>query len=308
MALTVRGRPLTPKVVADALVSRANLYFLHPVVGQLPRMVWGNDAGIRGNVRGRAEIADAQRAWRDAHGGSSPPPTPDADHAKAEGYAAFDPEYEAGAFERVHRSYHELIANDAGSRWNGIGAFKQASRAINQAAKNLDGVQGLITPKVQRTFEAYYGGYFQVTEIRAWRTRHVEGLDERSEAYSNQWHNDRFPISLMRLFVYLSDGVTRDTGAFRLHPISHTSEIVRSGYLQRSIILPKARRMLDDESKIVYFEGNAGAACMANVQLCLHRAGVPRAGYERDILQFTLRPSKKPLAKNWVEDIPYDPL
>lgn len=309
MALTVRGRPLTPKVVADAVVSRANYYFLHPVVGQLPRMVWGNDAGLRGNIRGRAEIAAAQRAWQDEHGGSPPEATPEATHIHEHGYVKIDPEYAPGAFERVRKSYQELIASDEGSRWNGVGAHRQASRAINQAAKNLDGVEGLLTPRIQRTFEAYYGGGFEVTEVRAWRTRHVPGLDDQSEAYSNQWHNDRFPISLMRFFIYLSDGVTRDTGAFRLHPIAHTQEVVRSGgYLRRSLILPKARRALEDESRIVFFEGDAGAACLANVQLCLHRAGIPKEGYERDIMQFTLRPSKKPLSKRWIEEIPHDPL
>jgi hypothetical protein len=302
--------PISARRVADAVVSRANLYFVHPVIGTIPRMVWGNDAGFRGNIKGNLDRLRGRRAYEAANGGA-PEPTSESAELDAHGFAVVTPEYAPGAFERVRDQYRAKITDDAFSRWNGIGKHRQSSRAIITPRRTLEGVDALITPKLRATLAAHYRGWFEVITVQAWRTSPLEGLEDETavEAYSNQWHNDRYPTSWVRLFVYLSDGVTKETGAFRCHPVESTQEICRSGqYLQRSRILPGARRKLEDESRIAYFEGDAGASCLANAQLCLHRAGVPRAGYERDILAFTFRPSTRPLPERWATEIPDDPI
>lgn len=303
MALSLKN--ITAARVADALASRANYYFVHPVIGTIPRMLWGNDAGFRGNVRGELDRARGRRAY-EATNGAPPPRDPDAAQLRTDGYLRIDPEYAPGALDRVRRSYAALIASDEGSRWNGVGKYRETARAIVDPARKLDGVAGLLTAKLRRIVESYYGGWFDVMLIQAWRTEFVPGLehDTAVEAYSNQWHNDRFPTSWLRLFVYLSDGVTRETGAFRCHPIPSTKKIVRSGgYLRRSLILENARAQLEDEGRIVYFEGDAGAACFANAMHCLHRAGVPKPGTSRDMLAFTFRPATKPLRDGWEGDV-----
>ncbi len=302
--------PISARRVADAVVSRANLYFVHPVIGTIPRMVWGNDAGFRGNLRGSLDRLRGRRAY-ESELGRLPEPTDESRDLDANGFAVVHPDFPAGTFERVRDQYRAMIADDAFSRWNGIGKHRQSSRAIQNPRRALAGVDALVTPKLRRTLEAHYRGYFEVITVQAWRTSPVGGLsDETSvEAYSNQWHNDRYPTSWVRLFVYLSDGVTKETGAFRCHRIGSTQEICRTGqYLQRSRILPRAKRLLEDESRIAYFEGDAGASCLANAQLCLHRAGVPRAGYDRDILALTFRPSTRPLPERWATEIPDDPV
>jgi hypothetical protein len=296
---------VTPSRVVGAVVSRANYWFVHPVVGAVPRMVFGNDAGIRGNIRGELDRRRGQRAY-EAATGTPAPSSPESERLRAQGFLPLEPDYPEGAVERVRDSYRRLIATDEGSRFNGVGKFLKTSRAIIDAAHNLDGVEALITPRVQSIVEGYYGSWFEVHQVEAWRTVTIPGLvdDTSVEAYSNQWHNDRYPTSWLRVFCYLSDGVTKETGAFRCHPIPSTKEIIRSGgYLRRSLITAKVRAQLEDESRIVYFEGDAGAACLANAMHCLHRAGIPRPGYERDMLAFTFRPSARRLAPGWSGEV-----
>ncbi len=304
MAITFRGRPVTPHRLADAVASRVRAYFVHPVIGAAPRFVWGNDAGIRGNVIGRLALLRGRRAWQRSHGGP-PPQLEQAMRLRKEGFCPIRPTYPPGVLESVRAAYLEQMASDTYSRWNGVGRYLTASRAIIDPARSLAGVDLLLTPGVQEILRSYYGGDFEVMHIRAWRTLHVPGVDTETDAYSNQWHNDRDPVSMLRFFVYLSDGVTQDTGAFRIHPIPSTREIIRTGgYLHRTMISPAAREMLEDPRRIAYFVGDTGDGCLANVELCLHRAGIPREGYNRDIVQFTLRPSTRRMGEGWVRRLP----
>lgn len=300
-----QGR-ITVSRVAGAIASRANYWVIHPVVGTLPRMAWGNDAGIRGNIRGQLDRLRGRRAYEAATGHEAPVGE-SARKLRELGFLRVEPEYPEGVFERVRESYLRLIASDSGSEFNGVGKFRTSSRAIVDAARALDGLDELITPKLCDIIEGYYGSYFNVHTVEAWRTRSVEGLTRETdvEAYSNQWHCDRYPTSWLRLFVYLSDGVTRETGAFRCHPIPSTKRIIRSGgYLRRSLMTETVRQSLEDESNVVYFEGDAGASCLANAMTCLHRAGVPRPGYERDILALTFSPSSRPIGPGWTREVP----
>ncbi len=303
MALSLKD--VTPSRVADAVVSRAKYHFIHPVIGTVPRMIWGNDAGIRGNIRGELDRRRGRRAYEAASGSPAPTST-EAEELRAQGFLRIDPGYAPGAFDRVRKSYLGLLASDETSEWNGVGKFRESSRSIIDAPRNLDGLDEILTPHVRSVVEGYFGSWFDVLVVEAWRTLALAGVTEDTavEAYSNQWHNDRYPTSWLRIFIYLSDGVTRETGAFRCHPIPSTKQIVRSGgYLRRSLMLASTRAALEDESRIVYFEGNAGDACLANAMHCLHRAGVPKAGSTRDILAFTFKPAPKPLPARWAHTV-----
>lgn len=294
-------RDVTPERVWGAITSRANYWFVHPVVGTVPRLVWGNDAGLRGNVRGELDRRRGRAAYRAATG-TALRATPEGERLRADGVLVVDPEYPAGLVERLRSSYLAALADDSRSAFNGVGRFRETSRAVLHAAKELDGVDDVLTPRLRAVIEAYYGGWFEVHQVEAWHTKAVDGLveDTKVEAYSNQWHNDRYPTSWLRVFVYLSDGVTRETGAFRCHPIPSTRAIVRSGgYLRRSLMTNRARRALEDERRVVYFEGDAGATCLANAMHCLHRAGVPKPGTTRDMLALTFRPASRPLPSRW---------
>lgn len=287
-----RGRAVTPARVLNAVTSRVRYNFVRPVVGAVPRFVFGNDAGLSKNLLGRRELSQAQRALQAR--GVTPPEHPRAEQFRRQGFVPIDPRYPAGLIDRVRRRYAELIQSDDTSTFNGVGRFFEASRALKDPLRDLPAVKELFTDEVQTVIRAYYRSELRVLHVRAWRTRAVDGVDLEADAYSNQWHNDHEPVWMVRLFVYLNDGVTRETGAFRVHSVESTRDIMRSGFIRRSTVIGSASGKLNDESRIHYFEGDAGAACLCNVQQCLHRAGVPRSGSQRDIVQITVAPSTKP--------------
>jgi hypothetical protein len=298
-------RTASPEKIADAVWSRVHYHVVQPVFGTIPRMVFGNDAGFRGNIRGNLRLQECRRAYSS----QSDDRVSDerVEFFRREGYLPVPDAFDPALIQTIRTKYEGMIDDPSASRWNGVGEYKTTSRAIDSPVRRIPEIAALLTPDIQQIIRQYYGSHMEVASVRAWRTYHVPGVDTQSDAYSNQWHNDRFSVALLRLFVYLSDGVTRETGAFRLHPIESTKRIVRSGfYLRRSLILPPAQRALEDERRIVYFEGDAGSACLANVQTCLHRAGIPREGSQRDIVQFTLRPATTALLSDWATRLSSD--
>lgn len=242
-------RSATPQQLAKSALSRVENHLVRPVLGTIPRMLYGNDAGFRGNIRGAVELRRARAAagLRDANRLSVDPRV---QSFKEEGVVALGRPFTPTVMHAIRARYETLIEDDEGSCWNGVGRFRRASRAIKNPIHAIPELTELLTADIQGVVTGYYGSHMRVDSVRAWRTYHVDGLDTKSEAYSNQWHNDHFPVSLLRLFVYLSDGVTRETGAFRIHPIPSTRAIVRSGYyLHRSIVLKPAREALEDDRR-----------------------------------------------------------
>jgi hypothetical protein len=228
-----------------------------------------------------------------------------ADVLKRDGYVRLQPRYSPELLRTIRTRFQSAIDDPAASR--GIGPrLREAIRGIVNPLEHVPEVEQLLTPDVQNVVRAYYGSHFRVEHVRLWRNNHVTGEFARQDVYSNLWHNDQEPVTMIKLFVYLTDGVTRDTGATHCHTIPNTKKIMRAGYVRRRAILPPARRLLEDEQRITYFEGGIGDACILNPSLCLHRAGVPKAGSHRDIAQFTFLPSDRPLSPRWVAELPPD--
>lgn len=177
------------------------------------------------------------------------------------------------------RRVHDLHT-DAAARYpvSGRGAF-----GLREFATVVPEAGGLVTPTIREIVTAYYGGPFRVDSLTSWRIEHV-APNPRHEAYSDFWHCDNAPVSLLKLYVNLSH-VRADTGAFRLHPIPSTRAIMRAGYWSRWRMTGRARRLADDPARIVIFDGAPGTACFCNTERCLHRAAIPRAGTYRDIVE-----------------------
>lgn len=265
------------------------------VFGQVPRTIYGNDAGFLNNYRSRRELAKLAS--------TSPAPPVDVDaedlaFLKAQGFVELGVPHDKALLDTVHRKYQQLIADPAASRALGQG-LKEGQRVVLDPVRRIPEIMNLLNPEIQAVFTSLFGTHLKVDHVRAWRNASLPSSHENRDVYSNLWHNDEFSTNTYRVFVYLTDGVDRDTGAFRCHPIPSTSEIVRSGYLRRSIILGKAKHMIEDPARIVYVEGGIGTTFIANPQLCLHRAGVPRPGTHRDVVQFTVSPSDAPLSADW---------
>lgn len=276
-------------------------YGFNLVLGEIPRLMYGNDAGFWNNYAARKELVRLR--------GLSPGVRP-ADERGAflgeQGYLALGVVAPQPIVDHVAERFRTLVVDPAVSQPIGP-RLKDAARAIVNPLKRIPEIAQLLTPEIRQVVEAHYGTPFKVNHVRGWRNVAVPAEYQQQDVYSNLWHNDHDPIFMLRLFVYLTDAVTRETGALRFHPIPATKLIMRRGYLRRRAVLPPARRILEDERRIMYFEGGPGSSCLLNPQRCLHRAGVPREGSFRDMVQFTLSPSEMPLSDDWAMHMPPDP-
>jgi hypothetical protein len=271
--------------------------------GQVARLYYGNDAGMKNNrvaLKELGRIRSSVKGEAQADVGD-----PKAKFLRENGYVLLRGAYDRGLVDRIRAQYVALLDDANHSAFNGP-RIKEASRAVIDPAHLIPEIRELLTPEVCRCLRGYYGAHFGVKSVRAWRILPVPNVSAAQDVYSNLWHSDPFPVTGLRLFVLLSDGVTRETGATCLHPVASTKAIMRSGYFRRRLIVGKAKRLINDPSRTVYFEGGLGDACICNVQTCLHKAGVPKPGTSRDIIQFHIVPSDKPLSDNWAEELPHD--
>lgn len=272
------------------------------VLGQIPRSVYGNDAGMMNNYRANRELAKL-RAQGARPSQAAPPAQVDA--LRRQGFIELGNPHDKSLLDVIYSKYQTALRDPAISRAIGQ-EVKEGARQIREPIKHIPEIAQLLTPEIQGIYESYFGAPMKVEHVRAWRNAPLPVSHQQRDVYSNLWHNDEFSINTFRLFVYMTDGVTRETGAFRCHPRESTRKILRSGYLRRGIILGPAKKMIEDPSRIVYVEGGIGTTFIANPQLCLHRAGVPKAGSFRDIVQFTIGPSATPLPADWAQRLPVD--
>lgn len=277
-------------------------WFVQPVLGEIPRLIYGNDAGCLNNIRSKAELRRLTRSTFQALIALRADPR--VEFLKREGYLRINPGYGQPTLAEISRKVERLIEDPEHSIPRGWGNF---SRSIIFVIDKIPELGTLLTDEIKELLWGYYGTFFRVTRVTCWRNKHVPNYDARREVFSNFWHCDGYLPCRTKLFVNLSN-VTLETGAFRLHPISSTKRIMRSGYFTRYLVRGKARRLIDDPAYIVYAEGAVGSAIFCNTQLCLHAAGIPRAGSYRDIVEFTFEPSPVPLPENWFEQVAPDPV
>jgi hypothetical protein len=281
----------------------AHQYGYRLLLGALPRLYYGNDAGFLQNFKARRELRRLQA--------QAPVPAAADDHRsdrlRRDGYLTLGRPHAPELIERIRGRIDQLVQDPATSLALGP-RVRDAIRGVVDPLERVPEIAQLLTDDIASVLRGYFGTHFRVEHVRVWRNVHVPGRLSEQDVYSNLWHNDQDPVTLLRLFVYLTDGVTRETGATNFHDIATTRQIIRRGYLRRRAILPPARRLLDDPARIRYFEGDAGSACLLNPQLCLHRATVPREGSHRDMVQFTLAPCATPLAGDWHLRMPPDPV
>lgn len=273
------------------------------LLNPLSRLVHGNAAGYANNARGRRFLVECQqRAAATLQTGDDPR----ADDLTRKGYVAFEPPYDRALLQTIRAKANACFEDR--SAYVGVGRHDiKAQRIIPHPESRIPELAGLIIPAVSRLVKAHFRSHFDVEIVRVWRNYSVPQAQSNADHYSNLWHNDYDLTIRLRFFVLLSDHVTPATGAMAVLPISHTKRIMRSGYVRRDAIYGPARALVNDQSHIAFFTGNLGSAFFMNPQFCLHRATIPKEGSVRDLVQFTLVPSKAPMSVDWARHLPDDP-
>ncbi|MCR9191718.1 MAG: hypothetical protein NXI01_03575 [Gammaproteobacteria bacterium] len=172
-----------------------------------------------------------------------------------------------------------------------------ASRFLRDPLDKIPEIKQFLSEDILRIIASYYGCACKIDRLQIWRNYHVPEADQKeTEKFSNFFHHDNFPVTGLRVFVILSDKVTRETGAFRFHDKNTSRQMIRRlRYFHRYLLSKKMQQRLHDPKTLQFFEGNCGDICIVNPQECLHSATVPKLGTHRDMLQFVIYPSQDPL-------------
>jgi hypothetical protein len=67
-----------------------------------------------------------------------------------------------------------------------------------------------------------------------------------------------------------------------------------------------SEEILEDENYVFKGIGESGTSYLGNTEVCLHKAGTPKLGHQRDILQLRFAPSDEPIKKDWLKNIELD--
>tara|TARA_Y100000588_G_C14201662_1_gene902771 strand:+ start:673 stop:1389 length:717 start_codon:yes stop_codon:yes gene_type:complete len=150
-------------------------------------------------------------------------------------------------------------------------------------------VFGIFNSRITDFLECYFGGPFLINSGAFRLTRHVPpNIRAKNEIYSDRWHTDSGPTSMLAIFVLLND-VAANSGPTSALNISATRKAVRNGYNSRNMDDPLIDAIEADPSR-VEMTGPAGTIMFINVAKCLHRAGIPEVAQHREWLQFRLFP------------------
>lgn len=195
--------------------------------------------------------------------------------------------------QRAREEFYGCIADKDRSRTYAGGAAIYALKPL----VNMSSIQRLITDELDAVLRAYYEGPYLIDAVRAWRNHHIPAQDSTVDVgISNAFHNDGCDRKNLTLFILLSDGVTRDTGATRFHPKHRLARIVRRlGFFSRRWKTAAVKRELLDN--LTYFEGDAGDIMVRNVQECLHAFSIPSKGTFRDMLAFVIHPGQENVSR-----------
>ena len=269
-----------------------NVYFTRMILGQIPRLIFGNDAGLRENLVGQREINRASRLTD-----QKLPPNREAEILKDQGFLVLGKEFDHELIHTIKKKYLKMISDAEQQGKSKYTNFSDIHREIPE-------IKQLLNPRINSLLESYYGGaHYWLMSIQAWRNYHWPEAQNNKDINSNLWHNDATPTNILKLFIFLSDDVTHDNGATKILSISDTKKVMRSGYWERKYISRRGRKLLANQELINFMEGETGTTFIFNPQLCVHAAGVAKPDTYRDALCLQFAPTAIPLPVDWEQTV-----
>lgn len=268
-------------------------------------LIYGNDIGLGNNREGARILRKARRTFKNNN--ASAETTSRAQELEETGILSLQNLYEPALIRSIVAKLTKMFDDPRHSKPRDLAiihGLPEATRNIRDPLRVLPELSQLVNEKVISIIETYYGSHFRVVAAQVYRNSHVNPSSIAGrEIYSDSWHFDRQHSAYVQMMVYLTDGVTRERGAYQTHDIPNSKKIMRRGYIYRNRIIGPARKMVQDTSRIRCFEGNAGDAMLTNNTLCLHRATIPGPGSMRDVIMLHFEPWTTPLSPNWAEEL-----
>lgn len=263
--------------------------FSEGVLSQFINFWYGNTAGFVQNFGALKELESFRSKFSGHDNIKSLQELPEAQHLKDFGFVILGktsyPEAISATVQKVKGGFLDASLHAVSPNGATLHLF---------AAERIPEIQELLSDRIQEVLLSYYGCAFRIHTVRVWRNSHVPGADsERHDVFSNTFHHDNTKVTGVRVFILLTDGVNRKTGAFRFHDSKVSRQLVRSlGYFHRFMQTRSIMTRLTNPKTLQFFEGDAGDCAIVNTQECLHAASIPKAGSFRDMLQFEIYPDE----------------
>jgi hypothetical protein len=197
--------------------------------------------------------------------------------------------------DRIVGRYQQLIddPNVYIRRGNLVRVFKETGQEYNRivrgVARHIPEINEIPrNPRVKAEIEAYFGSHFTPASSEAWRNWHLTEELERRGVLSNHWHHDSFRADTVKLYMLLHD-TNLQHGPFHFLDADKSRKAVRAS---------KDARIDKDvpdgvaAGDVHLLTGKKGDLLLINTIHCLHRAGNPQSGQQRDILEMRLQSSR----------------
>jgi hypothetical protein len=270
---------------------------------RVSRRLYGNANKMARNLSGTAALYGARATSR-------PQPTRDAAAAahqiQSQGYCRIDRHFSAIVISDIRDKYRQLIEDDRFSIGRSNRRAKKSgyvfSRILKDVATDIPDIQQLIDKPILDIVTASYGASTRIAEAYAWRNYSVpDDIDPSMDVFSNRWHFDRIRSDFLKFFILLDD-VGPDDGPLHVLSKGRTRDLLRMGYRHRkSYGLPD--HVMDDPDHVFRLTGSAGTSMFCQTPFCLHHAGLPSKGHQRDILQINFQVSARRFDDDWLSKL-----
>ena len=213
--------------------------------------------------------------------------------------------FEKEIIEKIKNKFEKMIQDDEFSEIGSEYEGKTYMRSLKNPDKDIPEISHILTKEIIQTLETYYHGHFKVNRVESWRNYGVPNeLVKNQEMFSNFWHCDNRRTDYTKLFINLSN-ITENDGPFHIVSKDRTKQLLKMGFGNRKNY-KVSEEILEDENYVFKGIGEIGTAYLGNTEVCLHKAGTPIFGHQRDILQLRFEPAKSPIKEDWIENIVVD--
>ena len=269
--------------VVIGIVGRKLLKF--PPIPTASRLYFGNNAGLLENMRGQAILKNSKKQGLDST----------SKEILMNGFASLGDNFHKNAIvSSITTKFSNQLAEVEAVAKNPKVAY------VVPLCKKIPDVYDLFDSRLNAIFDDYFlSDKWRITDITAWRNYYWSS-PKSEDVNSDLWHNDESRVDTLKLFIILSNGVTKDNGATQIISIQNTKKAMRLGYFSRYKILKPARKFLENTDLINFMTGNNGGSFIFNPQICLHAAGRVQFGSIRDVLCVTVTSCNK--SRNLIEN------
>jgi hypothetical protein len=254
------------------------------------RRLFRSNAGVYRYLAGERAVARAARACGYARDGSF-----------ERGYKELGRIYEPALVDRLAAEFARLIETEGcyDRRGNQRRIFRDTGLEFNRIlldpARRIPALGELINDALAAHLRAYFGAEFRPIEVQGWRNYHMPPEYAADDLLSNHWHNDSFRSDIVKVYVALQD-IDERHGPFHYVARPQTvAALAAAGFQRADADVPPGVRPGD----VRRFTGPKGSALLVNTTHCLHRAGIPRPGERRDLLELRFQAARAPGARSW---------